>query len=336
MFLIAARHIDGTQFVSRHAILQAAQTCQLIRLDGRQLRAARWSDPVGAQDSLPVGLPGEIIPLYTCHVGPDEAIFHVLTAYRHETAYLVTAWHAEPPADLTPEDAPAWAARAYHEQAAVNIGPPRFGLRPAENVEIEAKLTLRRRHDPLALALTIATALGNRDAGLTHRILRSHLYATTTPTGYAAFTARPAGGWWAKAKHAGAPGAEIRREEHRVVPDLDAGLAWASAELEADLRPVGQMHRTCWDQVLGPDPQGDLCVITVDRAQLGGHTLHQVEIEYGARLGRLAPGAAEAHQHVTAIAETLAGTLAEAGVAVQRDGLTQIEFFRRAGEPDAG
>jgi hypothetical protein len=335
MFLVAARHIDGTQFVSRHAILQPAPTCQLIRLDGRQLRAARWSDPVGPPESLPVALPAEIIPLYTCRLGPAEAIFHVLTAYRDETGYLVAAWHAQPPAGLTPEETPAWAARAYDEQAALNIGPARFGLRPAEKVEIEAKLTLRQQRDPLALALTIGTALGNRDAGLTHRILRSHLYATSTPTGYAAFTARPAGGWWAKAKHAGAPGAEIRREEHLVVPDLDAGVAWASAALKAGLRPIGQMHRTCWDQVLGPDPQGDLCVLTVDRAQLGGHTLHQVEIEYGARLGRLAPDAAEAHQHVAGTAETVARTLAELGVAVRQDGLTKIEFFRRAGEPDA-
>lgn len=335
MFLVAARHIDGTQFVSRHAILQPAPTCQLIRLDGQQLRGARWSDPVGAHESLPAALPTEIIPLYTCHVGPDDAIFHVLSRYRDATGYLVAAWHARPPADLTRTDAPAWAERTYHAQAAVNIGPPRFGLRPAESVEIEAKLTLRQQHDPLALALTIGTALGNRDAGLTHRILRSHLYATTTQAGYAAFTARPDGGWWAKAKHAEAPGAEMRREEHRVVPDLDAGVAWASAALEAGLRPVGQMHRTCWDQVLGPDRHGDMCVITADCARAGGQTLHQVEIEYGARLARLAPGAAEAHHHVDATAETVARTLAEAGVTVQRDGLSKIDFFRRAGEPDA-
>jgi hypothetical protein len=336
VFLVAARHVDSITALTRYAAIEPVLTSPLIRLGGQELREARWSDPVDAcQRPLPPAPTCELIPLYTCHLTPDDATFHLVTIYRHKTAYLVEAWHTRPPADLKPYEAPAWAQRTHDEQATVNIGPPRLGQRLTQQVEIEAKLTLRQQHDPLALALTISNMLGNRDAGLTHRILRSHLYEPAAANGYAAFTARPDGGWWAKAKHAAAPGSEMRREQHCVVHDLDAGLAWASAALDGDLHLVGRMHRTCWDQVTGPDPKGEMCTITADRTRMGPHTLHQIEIEYSARLAQNAPNVSDAQRHVDDTAKVLARALNEAGITVDRGSLTKLDFFRGAGALDA-
>lgn len=338
MFLIAARHIDAARSETRLACLDAAPTSQLIRLGRQELDQVQWSAPINVQKhEQPRPVP-EIVPLYTCRLEPGTATFHLVTRFRGTTAHLIEAWRTRLPDGFSEQDAPTWANSCYEQHAAINIGPDRFGLRMAEQVEVETKLTLEQETDPLALALTIKDALGTRDTTLTHRIVRSLIYAPVAQAGatrYAAFTSRPDGGWWAKAKHDGAPETATRRELHRVVPDLDAGLAWASAALECDLHLLGPMHRTCWDQVTGPDPNGDMSVITVDSARMREHTLHQVEVEYAARLALLAPSASDAHSHVQATAANLARHLTEAGVNFRRDGLTKLEFFRRAGETHA-
>jgi hypothetical protein len=338
VFLIAARHIDATRAATRLACLEKAPISQLIRLGRHELDQVQWCAPVNVQNHVQPRPIREIVPLYTCRLESEEATFHLVTRLRAATAHLVEAWRTQPPDGLIEQDVPAWAHSCYERRAAINIGPERFGLRMAEQVEVEAKITLDHETDPLALALTIRDSLGARDSTLTHRILRSHIYAPTAPAGatsYAAFTPRPDGGWWAKAKHDGAPESATRRELHRVVPDLEAGLAWASATLECDLHLLGHMHRTCWDQVTDPDPNGDMSVITVDSARMREHTLHQVEVEYAARLALLAPSAADAHSHVQATAANLARHLNEAGVNFRRDGLTKLDFFRRAGATHA-
>jgi hypothetical protein len=338
VFLIAARHIDATRAETRLACLEAAPTSQLIRLGRQELDQVQWSAPINVQNHGQPRPVREIVPLFTCRLEPEAATFHLVTRFRAMTAHLVEAWRTQLPAGFSEQDAPTWAHSCYEQQAAINIGTNRFGLRMAEEVEVETKFTLEQDTDPLALALTIKDALGARDTTLTHRILRSHIYAPTAPAGatrYAAFTPRPDGGWWAKAKHDVAPETATRRELHRVVPDLDAGLAWASATLERDLHLLGHMHRTCWDQVTDPDPNGDMSVITVDSARMREHTLHQVEVEYAARLALLAPSAADARSHVQATAANLARHLTEAGAKFRRDGLTKLDFFRRAGASHA-
>jgi hypothetical protein len=338
VFLIAARHIDARRAATRLACLEAAPSSQLIRLGRRELDQVQWSAPISVQNHMQPRAIREIVPLYTCRLESEEATFHLVTRFRATAAHLVEAWRTQLPGGLGEDDVPMWAHSCYERHAAINIGPERFGLRMTEQVEVEAKITLDQKTDPLALALTIKDLLGARDTTLSHRILRSHIYAPTVPAGatsYAAFTPRPDGGWWAKAKHGRAPESATRRELHRVVPDLDAGLAWASATLGCDLNLLGHMHRTCWDQMTDPNPNGDMSVITVDSTRMREHTLYQVEVEYAARLALLAPSAVDANSHVQATVANLARHLNEAGVHFRRDGLTKLEFFRRAGATHA-
>ncbi|MET7951296.1 hypothetical protein [Micromonospora sp. NPDC005324] len=315
----------------------------LLVVDDRRLRQQVWRRLDDGQE-LPPDASALRVPLWACHIdaATAQATFYATTQRRPAAAVLVAFHHTRMPTRVT-TDVTGWAHALVGERAEVNFPVPRPGRRPSQGPEVETKITLSAKINPLAVARILLDHLSTigtpvSDSIIYRRILRSEIYrpAGSCLREYAALTPRPDGSWWAKAKFL------LDGQLHKSIrpaTDQEHALALVSEALgRRPLDKVGQLLRSTWDVPSPTDQDGHWSTITVDTSTLAPYlgTLQQVEIEYGACL-TAAPattGSPPVRRAVESTADAVADALSAHGIPHVRFGQSKIEHFLNNGRND--